>query len=211
MGCPNVTDDTRDDYPQFPCPHPKASASYNIPWATFKRSRSSLEKVARQIQTALEANGYYELRWFSVKDGFAVMTRMEQFQKNGKSLSGRDRWSEEIHVPFWDSLWGQKKGFFRCIVFIVTTEVLKGTRTKFDIARLNGLFSRGVQAGFPRGLASIPFANSHNCIALIYEFEKYPESSGMIFNTGSELQGKTHLEKAGILKALKEKNDRKQK
>lgn len=196
-----------DNYPQFPCPPPKASASYEIPWETFKSSRASLEKVALQIQTALETSGYYERRWFAVKDGFALMTRMEQFQKNGESLSGRERWSKQVHVSFWDNIWGKEKGYFRWIVFIVTTEVLKETHTKFDVAGLNGLFAQGAQTGFHRHLERIPFEKSHNCIALIYEFEKYTEGSEMRFNTESELPGKIHLEKAGILKALQEQNE----
>ena len=207
VGCPNVFENSRNDYPQFPWPPPRASASYEIPWETFKPSRASLEKVALQIQTALETNGYYERRWFAVKDGFVVMTHMEQFKKNGKSLSGRERWSKQVHVSFWDGIWGEEKGYFRWIVFIVTTKVLKETHAKFGIAELNGLFAQGAQSGFPRHIERIPFEKSHNCIALIYEFEKYTEGTEMLFNTESELAGKTHLEKAGILKALNEQNE----
>jgi len=193
-----------EELPQFPWPPPKASAFDKIPTKLLNKEhgRTYLKDVAQRIETALNKLGYHELKWFAVKDGFVIMTRLEQFHFNGASLSGQSRWSTEISGGFWDFLLKPKKGHFRQFIFVVTTHIINEIPKNIDYSELKTWFGEGIQSGIPSIIGDIPFAKTHKCIVFIYEFEKYPEDSRMFFKSTSNLQGRTHLKKSKLWELL---------
>ena len=55
-----------------------------------------LSDIDVALVEALDATGYYDKAYFSVPDGFALVTRLEQIEANGKSLQPPDRWSVQV-------------------------------------------------------------------------------------------------------------------
>lgn len=81
-------------FPVFPWPPPQASATEVIPRELLEAEGNPtlLKEIDRKITEALERNGYYESSYYAIPGGFALATKMEQIESDGKSMQGSQRW-----------------------------------------------------------------------------------------------------------------------
>jgi TRAP transporter TAXI family solute receptor len=194
-------------YPEFPWPPPPSSASNGIPTEFLRKPGVEtlyLHDVEQKILDALNSAGYYEKSYFSVPDGFAMVTRLEQINYDGTSKEGRHRWQTKV-VPlqkielklYIKALFKANKGLFRIIVFIFTPHPFSQTGLEVSQEQAIKWLSAGLNV-LPSSIGNIEYSKKYNCHALIYEFEKLsPYKSAKLVVPGY-LDGRIHLVKAKL-------------
>ena len=86
--------------PQFEMPPPKASSRYVFEKSRFKKYKK-LKDIDKIISGALSANGYSEKSYFSVPNGFTLVTRIEKMNEDGTSVDPPDRWNvDNLKIKF---------------------------------------------------------------------------------------------------------------
>ena len=194
-------------YPEFLWPPPVSSASNEIPIEFITKPVKEtfcLHDVDQKILNALNSAGYFEKSYYSVPDGFAIVTRLEQINYDGTSKEGQDRWLANI-VPlnkfdlkqYIKALFTTNKGLFRIIVFIVTPHPFSQTGLKVSQREAVQWLSTGLNV-LPSSIGNIECSKNYNVHALIYEFEKPSPEKSTILVVPGYVEGKTHLEKAKL-------------
>jgi hypothetical protein len=198
------------EVPRFQWPPPKPSAVADIP-AKFlidSRAGSTLSSAASNLEAALEAAGYSERSYYSVPDGFALVSRVERISETGESKEPYDRWSVDMKPPrvfslrsYFGALFGNNPGKYRVIAFIITTQSLfaSGVSPDFEVSK-DWLW--GGANKLPSSVKKLRFTQDYVCTALIYEFEQTSPHSAAVLKQPSSLTGRMHLEKAAIWQAL---------
>ncbi|MBK7938576.1 MAG: hypothetical protein IPJ82_16500 [Lewinellaceae bacterium] len=82
------------NFPKFPFPTPTPSAEANLD--VYFNNCNTLADADKKISRALESAGYSTRRYLYVPDGFALVTRMEQFNRDGACKGENSRWSSKI-------------------------------------------------------------------------------------------------------------------
>jgi hypothetical protein len=159
------------------------------------------------MERALAANGYTQVSYYAVPDGFAMATQIERIDPNAASASVQ-RWSTRIDpvslIPFnldayIKALLGKNGDSFRVIVFTFTpTPFTAGGRTVAP-GEAAAWVEKGATA-LPAALAAKPYGSDTVCVALVYEFRI--SSLGAAPQRPSAFDGLHHLRAAGILNAL---------
>jgi hypothetical protein len=213
IGRPKVTKDSASTYhpplkilPSFPWPPPRASAMKKLE-PNLLKNPICLGDVDTCLSKALEAAGYVEKSYFFIKGGFALVTKLEQINGDGKPKGLPDRWSVNVAPlkefslsAYLKALFTSNPGYFRIIVFIIThypfTQNEKGV--VFDDA-IDWLY-KGVNE-LPPAISERKFSTEHTVSALIYEFEK-PKSGEAVPLVPGRLTCNVHLLNSGILNSL---------
>ncbi len=200
-----------EGFPQFPWPPPKASAFAKLPRSEIIPSGLSLPQLndaAHRLEQALDVAGYDQRRYYAIPGGFALVTQIEQMRSDGTPKSAPDRWSVPVpHAKVVDlksyllALLTKPVGHYRVIAFVVTDRLIKQGEASLSEEEARG-WTRDGGMGLPQEIATIPYSDTHEVGALIYEFEKKQDEAAVLIQQ-SLLTGKTHLERSGILKALK--------
>ncbi len=169
------------EFPAFPWPPPQASTSALIDTALLRKAppeRTSLADVDRRLRTALERTGYYEKKYFSVPDGFALITRLEQINADGTSKPMPERWAVEVGplttfslATYLRALFRANPGYFRILVFIVTPHLFPESTARVTRPEAMDWFRQGVET-LPPAVGQREFSDQGTCTALVYEFEK---------------------------------------
>jgi hypothetical protein len=170
----------------------------------------SLKEVGNRLERAFRQAGYGELSYYGVPRGFALVTRLEQFQPDGSPLNGPDRWSVSVLAPqvfslesYFRALFSANPGHFRIVVFIVTPEpVYQDVAT--EVARDVAL--KWVSGGANKLLKdyeTMPFDDDVDCTALVYEFQQATRDERPLLKAPG-LPVMTHLEKANLMHGLAE-------
>jgi hypothetical protein len=166
----------------------------------------TLGMVSDKICRALHSRGYRNRSYFSVKNGFALVTQMEQYNhSDATSRSEPTRWlSNPVRENFpgilddiTSAIW-PNKGYFRIFVFVVTDSPYRSSGEKVSKKDAEAWLSKGAQ-GLPKDIAGKPFSGDHSVSILVYEFE-VPESTlqaKQICPT-PYFDAETHLKRAGI-------------
>src|SRR5579859_3209760 len=92
---PHATPSPTPEHNFFPeWPLPAASARVVLPTALFANSRTYGD-LNRRILTALSKNGYAEVGYYEIwaRQGFIVVTRVEQIESDGTPKKPPARWS----------------------------------------------------------------------------------------------------------------------
>lgn len=197
--------------PEFPWPPP--------PWSTrLKLERAVLVagqyaptngSVATRMEQALAANGYTEVSYYAVPDGFAMVTQVERIEANAASAAVQ-RWSTQIDpvslIPFnlgayLKALLGKNGDSFRVIVFTFTPTPFTAGGSPVSPGEAMAWVEKGATA-LPAFLAAQAYAADTACTALVYEFRI--SSLGAKLQRPSEFDGRWHLQAAGILKRLEQ-------
>ncbi len=198
------------EIPKFPWPPPRASARAEIPSKILRNLNAPtyLRDVSEKLKEVLDETGYGERSWYSVPEGFALVTQLEQFNPDGTPIDGPDRWAEKIRptqiLNFNDyikALFTAKPGRYRVIAFVITDQPVTPSDKSLTRDEAKVMVSAGA-GGLPPAIGDREFSNNHNCTALVYEFEQTAENYPVIFKLPSQLTGRTHLEKSKILTAL---------
>lgn len=193
--------------PAFPWPPPQASTDYVLP-KKMLAGITTLGQADEKISIALATCGYAEKSYFSVPGGFALVTRLEQFNEDGSCIPGSDRWNVSLKPStfslsdYFQALFWGRKGQYRIIVFIITDQPFYESkdRASQDAAR------RWLRTGakyLPPDLSGQAFGPDHRCTVLIYEFILTESLTEPRFLNPATLPGLVHIQKAGILKKIK--------
>jgi hypothetical protein len=200
------------EMPEFPWPPPRASGSVIIPSSFFRRAAGDriirLGDVDRQLTEALNVNGYFERSYYHVPAGFALATRLEQFEDDGRPSEPPNRWAKErSHHVRWSLsdyirlLFTAEPGHYRIIVFIVTHKPFSESETGVDRDEAMSWVRSGWKV-LPETVTVIPFKDPYYCTAFIYEFlQKAPGNEARLDVPGL-LSADEHLVQAKIWSAL---------
>ena len=144
------------------------------------------------------------------KGGFALVTRMEQFnERTGAPKREELRWKakpvrdEEFSVSgYIRSLFSTEPGYFRVFVFIVTAEPFNTRNTAVSKDAASAWLDEGLNK-LPKAIGDLKYdpANT-NVTALIYEFRVKDTNSKGTLSTPSGLEGMQHLRAAKILQSF---------
>jgi len=194
--------------PRLPFPPAKGSAEANLD-AHFRRCKT-FSDADGQLRKALDATGYYSRKYFAVPGGFALVTRMEQFnERTGAPKREELRWKakpvrdEEFSVSgYIRSLFSTEPGYFRVFVFIVTAEPFNTRNTAVSKDAASAWLDEGLNK-LPKAIGDLKYdpANT-NVTALIYEFRVKDTNSKGTLSTPSGLEGMQHLRAAKILQSF---------
>ena len=195
------------DIPAFPWPPPEASASIKVPSHFLHNNGrpTTLAQIARRLESAFSQAGYTERNYYSVPGGFALVSRMEQFNPDGSSKPLPERWAVEMTPPkvfslssYLKALFWAPKGHFRIISFLVTS-VPFVQQSESPVSQEEALewLSSGAQM-LPPALESVAYSDKHYCVALIYEFEQSSRNHAPEFKRLSLLPGFKHLRQARL-------------
>ncbi len=169
-------------------------------------TNKTLGKVDEQLRLGLDKNGYAQRSYFSVKNGFAIVTQMEQYnQADATPRNDRTRWLEQPTrdnfsgiMDYFTSILMPNKGYFRLFVFVVTDNAFKAKDAHVSKNEAAAWLSEGANR-LPKVLANMPYTEGYTVSVLVYEFE-VPESNRkakQICPT-PRFDAKTHFMKAGI-------------
>jgi len=191
--------------PSFPWPPPAASASYVLPDKLFERDRT-VGEVAAAILAALEQSGYVERSFFRTEPGgVAMVTRLERINDDGSPSAEQERWPAAAqHVgstrgllDFLHGLFFVDPGHYRVIVFVLQDLPFSQSAETITAQQAHAWLATGMNV-LPREIANLSFVGGHVTV-LIYEFAS---DGSKVQVVPSQITGKQHLEKAGVLAVL---------
>ncbi len=194
--------------PAFEWPPPRASEEYVLPRSVFgDESKAKLfSDVDRVLISALSAGGYSSRNYYSVPNGFALATRIEQINDDGSPKMPPARFALEPEpvsmlrpMDYLKALLKGVPGYYRVIVFIVTDTPFQASGERPTEEQATAWVSSGVNV-LPREVGDLPFTRYVNCTALVYEFMREPgaDSNATRFAMPGRLDAMTHLVKSGI-------------
>jgi hypothetical protein len=189
--------------PEFHWPPPKASAWDLIPneLVTGGAPSPTFAAVEQRLGRALDAAGYHQRSFFTVPNGFALVTQLERIEPNG-SPSGARRWmmaeaSADFSLEsYFKRLLYADPGRYRLVVLIVSDVPFSATGGYLTMSEASDLAGRGVNT-LPENVAEDRYSPRHRCTALIYEFRKTSTPNAELV-VPSPLPGRDHLIKARI-------------
>lgn len=193
-----------DELPEFEWPPPKPSASVFVPrdLVLGADAAPTLGSSAARLEAALTRAGFAEWGYYHVPGGFALVSRLEQIERDGNPH--RDRWAVDVSPRRAFSLWtyvsalfSATTGRFRVIVFVVTDTPFRPTAPPPDGPTAIAWLEQGM-TGLPAPVRGRPYTTEHTCKALIYEFFKATPDHDAAIELPSHLDGRAHLTKAGI-------------
>ena len=191
--------------PEFPWPPPAASASYVLP-ETMLEEYETVGEVTDAILSALETNGYVERSFFRTQDGgVALVTRLERINEDGSSVADTERWptkdqnhaSSKSLYDFLHGLFFVDPGRYRVIVFVLQDLPFSQSSEEITANEARAWLRSGANV-LPPQIATRPLGGAQST-ALIYEFASDGKDVRVV---ESDLTGKNHLEKAGVLAEL---------
>jgi hypothetical protein len=197
--------------PEFLWPPPTWSASAEIPTEFFGSQPGEVLRlchVERRLHAALEACEYFEMSYYSVPGGFAMVTRLEQINRDGTSKEPPDRWAVEVQPlrkfslkAYLIALFTANPGRYRIIVFIVSPHPFSQADVEVSRDEAIAWLGSGLDR-LPDEIGQLEYTERHKCTALIYEFDQSNPDEPVEFKEPSDLQGRTHLVKAKLWEAL---------
>jgi len=195
----------------FPSPSPRPSTEIsNIRIEGGKNWK--MHHLDNFLRSILDSCGYRELRYYDVLEGFAIITGIEQINKEGSPLPEPERWSNGVkHIEnlsfenYFSSLFKADKGYFRVMIFIVTSDniLIDGKRiSRSEISTLCGSGSLRLS----KETMKTDYTNSHYLSILIYEFVvSENDGSDPTLSYPSLNDAKTHLIQSKIWQLLNQK------
>jgi hypothetical protein len=164
-----------------------------------------LIEVATQIEHALNKAGYSETSYYSVPSGFVIVSRLEQCDDDGTPKPPPERFDRDARVDvkfslirYLKALFTAQPGRFRLIVFAVTDEPFVSDKRKIPDREEAIQWVAAGTTKLPEQIGKRHFSANHDVIALIYEFYRPTTDHAFKLTVPSALQGRTHLEKAGL-------------
>ncbi|MBL7796567.1 MAG: hypothetical protein JNJ90_08705 [Saprospiraceae bacterium] len=195
--------------PAFPWPPPACNTRTILPKTVFKNCKV-LGDVEGRLGTALEAKGFTQRSFFSVPNGFAAVTQLEQYNgADGSVRNDRTRWLDYPAIgsftgvlDYLKALVVPQKGYFRMFVFVVTDAPFGGSEKRVSKEQAAAWLNQGYNR-LPNSLAAMKFTSAYDVTALVYEFE-VPESNRKPVQKcpSPRFSAKTHLRKSGLAPAL---------
>lgn len=196
--------------PQFPWPPPQASATADLSCQRLvsRTGKHYLREINEKISLALESRGYSEKSYFSVPDGFAMVTRLEQTERDGTPKTPPARWSVEVEFlqefslsAYLNALFTANPGFYRLIVFIVTSHPFSQDKVEVQRDKAMDWLADGLNR-LPTSIGDRELTGQYSCTALIYEFEQPEPRKPAALKRPGRLPGRTHLMRSQLWNSL---------
>ncbi|KAF2518669.1 hypothetical protein E0W68_07900 [Flavobacterium salilacus subsp. salilacus] len=208
-GCPEVGEPIiRPKFPQFPTQPPRPSDVEKVSGNYFNEAQT-LGNVNEIIGEALDTKGYTRKGYFYVKDGFAIATQLEQTDRQGKPLTGENRWTRTVYndegfslSEYISALLTAKAGYYRFIVFIINKEPLSFSDSNEATTQWADTIMYKGSTDLPDTISNMLYTPQHKITALIYQFKK-PENDDAIMIKPTPTPGQ-HLTLSGIKTALQQ-------
>lgn len=197
-------------FPDFPWPAPRPSeAPLKLPHDRVVASLGadkSLYGVGQHLTAAINAAGYAEYTFYGVPDGFALVSRLERIEEDGRPSPNGFRYMQPGQEPFslanyLSGLFVAPVGRYRQIVFVVTDVPVVATAPPLTQGRAGQLLREGADR-LPTDFRQMPFTNDHDVTALIYEFQKTGQVGNMAQTQGGPLTARDHLTRSGLYAAI---------
>jgi hypothetical protein len=194
--------------PNFP-KWPKWTERYQLPQGLVVDSRThALGDCFDRIMSALKNAEIYEWGTYALgDDGFAVVTRMETIDADGRAKPTPERWSIEpvnLVEPFTLTnylkvLFEANPGYYRVIVLAVTPHAIiaDDSQEVADPKAMETLLNKGTTA-LPLSYRTRPIVAETQCEAFIYEFSRQSISDSPRFMDSSDATPPQHLIGAGL-------------
>ena len=158
----------------------------------------------------MDEAGYHERSYFALPNGFAVLTRIERIDADGRPIAN-DRFNVSTTLDLGEAftlpniiraLLTANPGYYRIIAFLVTNRPTFQSSTPIRAQELQRFVDTGSDS-LPPGVASLKYDTNagYHCVALIYEFEKEESQQEAVFMPSPD-QGRDQLKYAGIWAAL---------
>jgi hypothetical protein len=186
------------------------SASTVLPRDAVFRDAPTLGVAAARINAALDKARYGDRRYFVIKGGFVLLTRIEQTEKDGTPKPPPARW--DTHISYIDSFSvpGMLKtfvlapdGYFQVLAFVVTDEPVNSRKVAGTDVEVSHLLASGLHYP-PPSVTLTPTSKNTQCTVLVYEFEKSADSkdTDKLFSQKGRMTAQEHLTKASLWAAL---------
>lgn len=200
-------------YPEFPWPPPRSSATVIIPYSLLMKnltttSAPKMRDVVQRFEHAFNLCGYVEKSYYSVPDGFAIVTRLEQINSDGTPKENSERWIAEIQPlrkfsldEYLKALFKARIGYYRVIVFIITPHPFSQTNVETSATEAQVWLSDGLNV-LPNVIGQKEFVPEYQCTALVYEFEQHSTDEKPELVIPGRLTGKAHVTNANLWEAL---------
>ena len=196
-------------FPVFALPPPKWSADADL--SDYFQQCKTLYDAERIIRNAMDATGYHSRRYFQTPQGFALVSRLEQFNEDGSCKPEADRWktkpvgSETFSLSnYLYALFVPQPGYFRIIVFVVTPQTFNADAAHTISREEAGRWLDEGRNRLPEAIGQQAFQKGATGVsALIYEFMARESDKKLTFREVSPLQGLTHLAKSKLLDHLR--------
>jgi lipid-binding SYLF domain-containing protein len=203
------------DAPSFPWPPPEASAREVIPHEVLEAPSppKSLGGVDTKLVDALTKNGYREKSYFPVPGGFALATRLEQIDSEGKSSTSACRWTVAAKQSSRFSPFGYLRAlltadtscdasyYYRVIVFIVSDKPFNQAQRPLLFGEALEWLKEGLNV-LPLSVANQPYNQNFATTVLIYEFAREAGKKPALDQPSRLGDGHSHLIKSGLWAAL---------
>ena len=194
----------------FPWPPPSASSIEVLPASLVMPGGQdfTMGDVNKKLITALSSQGYYSRSYFEIPDGFALVTKLEAFESDGRSANAAIRFipvSES--APAFDfadyirALFTAQPGHYRIIVFLITPKRFYQASAPPSEIEAQTWLGKGLN-DLPDEVARRPYPAACLTTAYIYEFERPEGATDVIPRQPGILDAHTHLVRSGIWGAL---------
>ncbi|OGX89797.1 hypothetical protein [Hymenobacter coccineus] len=182
----------------WPPPHPSA---YCLLPERFTTGVQRLGQVDARLRVALVKARFQDPAYYSIPEGFALVTRIEQLDGQDNPLPEPNRWAPEAVAgsslaAFLRNLVSARTGRFRVVVFAVTATAFAPTDETVDKQQAIDWLTHGTTS-LPTAVGRLPWTADSHCTALVYEFEKKENRPAALVDA-SLFSGRQHLSKAGI-------------
>lgn len=192
--------------PEFPWPPPRASAQAVL---NIGGPPGTLGLLDRDLSIVLENSGYDERSYFAVPGGFALVTRLEQTEADGRPKDGDERWAitvgplQEFSLSaYLKALFTANPGYYRVLAFIISATPFAQSETTVGRDEAMRWLTRGLNV-LPATLAEQPLTAEHRATVLVYEFEQRRSASDRPRVTvPGRLTARAHLERSSLWKEL---------
>jgi hypothetical protein len=134
----------------FPWPPPSPSTAMVLPHDILFKKPRSLGDAALKLETALNATGYVDRRYFTLEGGgFVILTRLEQTDSSGTPKALPDRWSTGIAynesfspIDIIRRFITAPHGYYQVIAFVVTDKSFEFAPPPKDSGPVDGLLQK---------------------------------------------------------------------
>ena len=203
---------------KFPWPPPQSTTQLTINREILKKNRDyiTLEQVNDTLVTVLNNSYYNEMSYYPIPSGFALVTKMEQFNcENGTLMDSDKRWivkfkpldlSEIWSKEYLKNLFSSAKGCFRTIVFVVTDKLFQSGMEE-GFKNFIELEKKGFN-GLDPNLKTKDFVDDYFCEVLIYQFERKGNSEAKFVSRDEGFPVISHLKGAEMFDLLTESERR---
>jgi hypothetical protein len=197
----------------WPPPTPTEQTTLNASVVAALRSRNAtLFDLGEHFKEALDRSGYSEIGFYDAPGGFAIISRLERIEEDGRPAPGDFRYMPPGDEPFslqqyLTSLFVAPVGRYRVIVFVVTNQAFAATGRTIGAMEARSLLRRAANR-LPDYFRYFPLSREHQITALVYEFERSANDERLRLLPESRLSARTHLERSGLYAALAGRSQR---